>query len=311
MPQYGSAVQVLPSKLTLLSIRNADGSETLGVKNGPDIIDVRQAAQLLALDAPLTLDRLLQDGRAADLERLVAAVHASERAQTVIRTESEITHGRLFRNPGKIICVGLNYRRHAQEVGMAIPQLPILFSKFSNALAPHNATVALPPRELSHKVDYEVELVVVIGRAARDVSEADALDYVAGYCTGNDLSARDLQLERGSQWLLGKTLDGFAPIGPYFVSADQIENPNNLQLKTTVNGEVRQSSNTNDFIFNCQQVIAYISKHWTLEPGDIIFTGTPQGVIQGLPQDRQAWLKAGDKVVCEVENLGQLAVTLA
>jgi len=106
-------------------------------------------------------------------------------------------------------------------------------------------------------------------------------------------------------------LDGFAPIGPYFVSADQVENPNNLSLKTTVNGEIRQSSNTNDFIFNCQQVIAYISKHWALEPGDIIFTGTPQGVIQGMPEGRQAWLKAGDKVVCELEKLGQLAVTLA
>lgn len=310
MPNHASAARILSAKLTLLSIRNDDGSETLGVKSDTGIIDVRRAAAALAIAAPLTLDQLLQEERGADLERLIAAVRASDKAKTLLRNEADITYGRLFRKPGKILCVGLNYRRHANEVGMAIPKTPILFSKFNNALAPHNAKVPVPPREVSYKLDYEVELVVVIGRSARNVSEAKALDYVAGYCTGNDLSARDLQLERGSQWLLGKTLDGFAPIGPYFVSADQIENPNNLRLETTVNGELRQSSNTNDFIFNCQQVIAYISKHWTLEPGDIIFTGTPQGVIQGFPEDRQAWLKTGDKVVCEVEKLGQLAVTL-
>ncbi|PKU22902.1 5-oxopent-3-ene-1,2,5-tricarboxylate decarboxylase [Telmatospirillum siberiense] len=297
--------------MTLLSIRNEDGSETLGIKTATGIIDVRQAAALTGVDAPLTLDRLLQDGRGPDLGRLIAAFDASDRAKAALRPEAGLHYGRLFRNPGKILCVGLNYRRHAEEVGMAIPKTPILFSKFNNALAPHNAAVELPPRDLSYKIDYEVELVVVIGRAARNVSEADALDHVAGYCTGNDLSARDLQLERGSQWLLGKTLDGFAPIGPYFVSADQIENPNNLRLETRLNGELRQSSNTNDFIFNCQQVISYISRHWTLEAGDIIFTGTPQGVIQGLPADRQAWLKAGDKVVCSVEKLGELAVTMA
>jgi len=302
---------ILPSNLTLLSIRQADGDETLGIKIGSDVVDVCQAAKLLNINAPKTLDDLLQEGRAADLERLLTAVRASDKSDVFLLKESDITYGRLFRKPGKIICVGLNYRRHAEEVGMPIPKTPILFSKFNNALAPHNATIPLPPKEISFKFDYEVELVLVIGRATRNVSEDAALDYVAGYCTGNDLSARDLQMERGGQWLIGKTLDGFAPIGPYFVSADQIENPNDLHLETKVNGEVRQSWSTNDFIFNCQQVISYISKHWTLEPGDIIFTGTPQGVIAGLPKERQVWLKAGDEVVVGVERLGQLAVTLA
>lgn len=311
MSKKGSATGDVPTGLTLLSIRNDDGSETLGIKTAAGIIDVRQAAALTGVDAPLTLDHMLQDSRGPDLGRLIAAFNDSGKAKAALRPEAGLRYGRLLRQPGKIICVGLNYRRHAEEVGMAIPKTPILFSKFNNALAPHNATIALPPRELSFKIDYEVELVVVIGRAARDVAEADALDYVAGYCTGNDLSARDLQLERGGQWLLGKTLDGFAPIGPYFVSADQIGNPNNLRLETRLNGELRQSSNTNDFIFNCQQVISYISRHWTLEAGDIIFTGTPQGVIQGLPVERQAWLKAGDKVICGVEKLGELAVTMA
>jgi 2-keto-4-pentenoate hydratase/2-oxohepta-3-ene-1,7-dioic acid hydratase in catechol pathway len=311
LQDHGPAAQALPKNLTVLSIRNADGSETIGVKRGADIIDVRQAAVRLGIDAPLTLDRMLQDGRVKDLERLLDAIAASGDAAVFVRREADVTFGRLFAKPGKIICVGLNYRRHAEEVGMAIPKTPILFSKFNNALAAQNATISLPPRDISYKFDYETELVLVIGRPARNVSEKDALDYVAGYCTGNDLSARDLQMDHGGQWLLGKTLDGFAPIGPYFVSADQIADPNNLRLETTVNGELRQSSSTNDFIFNCQQVIAYISKHWTLEAGDIIFTGTPQGVIAGMPKDRQVWLKAGDKVLSSVENLGKLSVTLA
>jgi len=310
LPKQAPTARTLPANLTLLSLRNADGSETLGVKSGSQVIDVRQAASILKIASPLTLDQLLQEDRGADLVQLIEAVRTSDKANAAVNPEADITYGRLFSKPGKIICVGLNYRKHAEEVGMPIPQTPILFSKFNNALAPHNATIALPPYEVSYKIDYEVELVMVIGRTTRNVSEDEALHHVAGYCTGNDLSARDLQLERGSQWLQGKTLDGFAPIGPYFVSADQIENPNNLRLETTVNGELRQSSNTSDFIFNCQQVISYISKLWTLEPGDLIFTGTPQGVIGGLPVDRQIWLKAGDKVVCSVEKLGKLAVTL-
>jgi len=134
---------------------------------------------------------------------------------------------------------------------------------------------------------------------------------LAGYCTGNDFSARDLQLERGGQWLLGKTLDGFAPIGPWMVSADLVPDPNRLRLETRVNGELRQSSNTSDFIFNVQQVVAYTTRHFALEPGDIIFTGTPEGVIAGKPKDQQVWLKAGDRIESSLEGLGELRFSLA
>ena len=150
-----------------------------------------------------------------------------------------------------------------------------------------------------------MELVIIIGRQAHDVSEADALSYVAGYATGNDFSARDLQLETGGQWMIGKTPDGFAPLGPYMVTADQID-PDKLKVECRLNGETRQSSTTADFIFKTGQMVSYISRYITLQPGDIIFTGTPEGVILGKPRDQQVWLKAGDKIACSVEKLGEL-----
>jgi 2-keto-4-pentenoate hydratase/2-oxohepta-3-ene-1,7-dioic acid hydratase in catechol pathway len=301
----------LPKNTTLLSIRNADGTETLGVKTDHDVLDVRKASGLLNRAAPLTLAVLLKEGSARELASLVAAAK-SPRAKSAWLSEDAITFGRLFTDPGKIMCVGLNYRRHAQEVGMQPPGVPILFNKYNNALAAHNATIKLPPREVSYKFDYETELLIVMGKPARNVSEADALAYVAGYCTSNDFSARDLQLELpGSQWMIGKSLDDFAPIGPYFVSADLVGDPNNLRVQTWVNGEIRQDWSTNDFIHNTQKMISYISKLWTLEPGDIIFTGTPQGVIAGKPKDQQVWLKAGDEITSSIERLGELKFRLA
>jgi 2-keto-4-pentenoate hydratase/2-oxohepta-3-ene-1,7-dioic acid hydratase in catechol pathway len=301
----------MPTNVTLLSMHNDDGTDTLGVKIGADVIDVRRASKLLNIDAPQTLDQLLQEGSAAQLDKLIAAAKNSPKAKPAILAESTISYGRLFSNPGKIICVGLNYRRHAKEVNMPEPKQPILFSKYKNSIAAHNCTIMLPPKDISYKMDYETELLVVIGKKARNVSEADAAKYIAGYCTANDFSARDLQLETGGQWMIGKTLDDFAPIGPYFVSADLVGDPHDLKLETIVNGEVRQSWKTDDFIFNCYQVVAYISKHWTLEPGDIIFTGTPHGVIQGMPKEKQVWLKAGDKIESRIEKLGALKFTLA
>ncbi|OIR08441.1 ureidoglycolate lyase [mine drainage metagenome] len=301
----------LPKGLTLLSIANADGTETLGIKTGNAVIDVRKASHLLGIPAPLTMEELLREGNAAGLTRIAANI-GNARIKPALLDEANIAYGRLFTNPGKIVCVGLNYKRHAREIGMQEPRVPPLFNKFNNALAAHNCTIDLPPRDISYKFDYETEMLIVIGKPARNVPEADALNYVAGYCTANDFSARDLQLELpSSQWMIGKTLDKFAPIGPYFVSADLVGDPNNLKLETRVNGEVRQSWSTNDFIFNTQQMIAYISKHWTLEPGDIIFTGTPHGVILGYPKDKQVWLKAGDEIVSSIEKLGELKFRLA
>ena len=293
-----------------MAIRHAGGSQTLGVKFDDGVFDVAQAAGLLGQPAPLTLEQLLREGSWPQVEALVAAARSASLGQTLV-PESSITHGQLFANPGKIVCIGLNYRRHAAEVGAPIPKVPILFNKFNNALAAHKAVIRLPPREVAYKFDYETELLVVIGRHARDVGEGEALDYVAGYCTANDFSARDLQLETGGQWMIGKTLDSFAPIGPYFVSAARVGDPNNLKIETHVNGEVRQSSNTGDMIFNVRQLIAYISRHFALEPGDLISTGTPEGVIQGKPVDKRVWLKAGDQVVSTIEKLGALSFTLA
>jgi 2-keto-4-pentenoate hydratase/2-oxohepta-3-ene-1,7-dioic acid hydratase in catechol pathway len=193
-----------------------------------------------------------------------------------------------------------------------LPRVPILFNKYNNALAAHRCMIRLPPPDIAYKFDYETEMLIVIGKPARNVAEADALQYVAGYCTAQDFSARDLQLETPSvQWMVGKTLDNFGPIGPYFVSADLVGDPGNLKIETYVNGEVRQSANTGDMIFGPRQLIAYISKMWTLEPGDIIFSGTPAGVILGMPKDKQVWLKAGDRITSSIEKLGNLEFTLA
>jgi 2-keto-4-pentenoate hydratase/2-oxohepta-3-ene-1,7-dioic acid hydratase in catechol pathway len=302
----------LPTNVTLLCMRNADGSETLGVKFSDDaVLDVRKASQLLGIAAPLTLEELLKEGNAGGLNKLVAAARTSGRARAATVKESAITFGRLFTNPGKIVCIGLNYRAHVQEANMKLPSVPILFNKYNNALAAHNCTIRLPPRDVAYKFDYETELLIVIGKQARNVSEAAALNYVAGYCTAQDFSARDLQLETPStQWMIGKTLDNFGPIGPYFVSADLVD-PNNLKIQTHVNGEERQSSNTSAMIFNPQKLIAYITRMWTLEPGDIIWSGTPEGVILGYPKDKQVWLKAGDEIVSTIEKLGSLRFKLA
>ena len=303
----------MPTNVTLLAMQNADGSETLGVKLHDDVVlDVRKASHLLGIAAPATLEDLLKEGNARELNKLVAAAKTNPKAKAAMVEESSITFGRLFTNPGKIVCIGLNYRAHAAEANEKLPWVPILFNKYNNALAPHNCTIKLPPKEVSYKFDYETELLIVIGKTARNVSEADALNYVAGYCTSQDFSARDLQLETPSvQWMVGKTLDSFGPIGPYFVSADVVGDPNNLTIETHVNGEKRQSSNTSFMIFNPQKLIAYISKMWTLEPGDIIWSGTPEGVILGYPKDKQVWLKAGDEIVSSVEKLGSLKFKLA
>jgi 2-keto-4-pentenoate hydratase/2-oxohepta-3-ene-1,7-dioic acid hydratase in catechol pathway len=298
-----------PRGLTLLAMVQPDGAETLGVKLPGGVLDVAKAAVALKMDVPTTLEQLLGSGQAGALEKLIGA--AKERKE-FIRDEADIKFGRMFTKPGKIVCVGLNYKEHVEEAGEKLPKEPILFNKYNNTLASHNCTIKLPARDVSYKFDYETELLVVIGKTARNVSEAEALDYVAGYAIGHDFSARDLQLEKGGQWMVGKTLDGFAPIGPYFVSADLVD-PNNLKIETYVNDEEepRQSSHTSKFIFNPQKVISYTSRLFALEPGDIIFTGTPSGVILGMPKDKQVWLKPGDRIESRIEKLGALKFQLA
>ncbi|WP_149276523.1 fumarylacetoacetate hydrolase family protein [Pareuzebyella sediminis] len=202
--------------------------------------------------------------------------------------------------PSKIVCVGLNYAKHAAESGMALPKEPVLFFKSTSAIVGPNDDLIIPKG--SEKTDWEVELAVVIGKKASYVSEADALDHVAGYVLHNDYSERAFQIEKEGQWCKGKGCDTFAPIGPFIATKDEIDNPNDLKLWLTLNGEMVQNSATSDFIFNIQQVVSYISQFMTLLPGDIISTGTPSGV--GLGFEPPKYLKPGDVVELGIEGLG-------
>ncbi len=202
--------------------------------------------------------------------------------------------------PSKIVCIGLNYAKHAQEAGMKIPKEPVLFFKATSAIVGPNDDVVIPRG--STKTDWEVELAVVIGKKASYVSEANALDHVAGYVLHNDYSEREFQIEREGQWVKGKSCDTFAPLGPFIATSDEIENPHDLNLWLSVNGEQLQNSNTSDFVFNIPESISYISKFMTLLPGDIISTGTPFGVGLGFNPPR--YLKPGDVVELGIDGLG-------
>jgi 2-keto-4-pentenoate hydratase/2-oxohepta-3-ene-1,7-dioic acid hydratase in catechol pathway len=208
--------------------------------------------------------------------------------------------------PEKVVCVGLNYRRHAEEAGMAVPTVPVLFPKFANSIAAPGATVAVPPA--TEQVDYEAELAVVIGRRCSMVDVATALEHVAGYCCANDLSARDLQFAT-SQWMLGKAIDGFLPLGPWLVTPDEVGDPQRLQLHCWVNGERRQSTSTEDMVFSVAEIISFASRTCALVPGDVVITGTPFGVGMGF--DPPKWLRTGDEVVVEIERLGRLVTRLS
>ncbi len=202
--------------------------------------------------------------------------------------------------PSKIVCVGLNYAKHAAESGMEVPKEPILFFKATSAIVGPNDDLIIPKG--SEKTDWEVELAIVIGKKASYVSEEDAFDHIAGYVLHNDYSERAFQIEKQGQWCKGKGCDTFAPIGPFIATSDEIQDPNNLNLWLKLNGKTLQNSNTSDFIFNVQEVVSYISQFMTLLPGDIISTGTPSGV--GLGFDPPKYLKPGDVVELGIEGLG-------
>lgn len=284
------------------------GQVKLGVMTEAGIIDVHAASQTFHIKAPTSVEEAIKGGTTANevLDQLIIAANENPNPAFLIE-ESMITYAPSVSTPQKIICVGLNYRKHAEETKADIPASPILFNKFANALSAHEQSIVLP--HTSNEVDYEAELAIVIGRKAKDVAEADALDYVYGYCCANDLSARNLQ-RRTSQWMLGKSCDGFAPLGPFIVTADEISNPDNLSISCSVNGVQKQNSNTADMIFSCRTIISYISQHMTLEPGDIILTGTPEGVVIGYPKEQRVYLQAGDKVSVTIEKLGELRNTM-
>ncbi|PSL46785.1 2-keto-4-pentenoate hydratase/2-oxohepta-3-ene-1,7-dioic acid hydratase in catechol pathway [Chitinophaga niastensis] len=208
--------------------------------------------------------------------------------------------GAPIQRPSKIICIGLNYADHARETNAAIPAEPIVFFKSTSALVGPNDNLVIPRN--SQKTDWEVELVVVIGKKASYVEEKDALNYVAGYCLHNDYSERAFQIERGGQWVKGKSCDTFAPLGPWLATKEEIADVNNLRLWLTVNGQKMQDGNTSNFIFNVPFVVSYLSQFMTLLPGDIISTGTPAGV--GLGMNPQVYLKAGDVIELGIDGLG-------
>lgn len=278
---------------------------TLSTTGGTRVVAVDPSAgddryvDLAAVDASLP----------ASLRELLAAEGGVERAAAA--AEKGLAAGQFVEgtiqapipDPGKVICIGLNYRDHAEESGMAIPEEPVCFSKFGNTIIGPGESIRLPA--VSQQVDYEAELVVVIGKRAYGVAREDAFDYVAGYMNGHDVSARDWQIGKpGKQWLLGKTPDTFAPIGPWLVTRDEVADPHAMDISLRLNGETMQSGNTREFIFGVDELIAYLTQIMTLEPGDIIFTGTPPGV--GMARDPQVFLKPGDQVEVEIAGLGVL-----
>ncbi len=302
-----SEPKVLPKGMTFATLRRPDGLG-LGLRTDRGILDVVAAEQDFREGAPTTIDAVLTGrGDIEALKRLTDKARASASADRYFVALDKAAFGPCVTNPEKIICIGLNYRKHIAEMNAQVPKMPVLFSKYNTALNNHGGTVGVSETD-GAQFDYEAELVIVIGRTARNVSEADASNYIFGYCTGNDFTARDLQ-RRSTQWLIGKSLDGSAPVGPWLVTAD-LADGDNLKIECRVNGEIRQSSNTSDMVFNCKQLVSYSSKYFTLRPGDMIFTGTPEGVIAGYPKDKQVWLKAGDKVVTSIEKLGELSFTL-
>lgn len=275
----------------------ADTPFRLGVKTQGGILDV-EAADSKNAALPKTTDELIKAGEPAlkAIQALVEKASSSELLQ-----EEAVEYGPCVLAPGKIICIGLNYRQHAAESGLAVPKTPVIFSKFNNALAACGEEIPLATNAVQY--DYEAELVAVIGKKVKYVPQENALDAVFGYCNGDDFSARDLQM-RTAQWLLGKTPDKFMPVGPYLVTADEVGDPQTKPIRCWLNGEKRQDSNTGDMVFSVVELVSYISQYMTLDPGDLISTGTPQGVVLGMKE--KIWVKPGDVIEVEVEGLGRL-----
>lgn len=276
---------------------------TIQTPSGPRaaLLDGDQYVDLHSTNANLPDSlRLLLDGGESLLHLVREASQQPKAARTPMQYAKLLPP---IPDPKKIICLGLNYRDHAMETGAAIPKEPILFSKYATALIGAEQAIVLPP--VSQEVDYEAELVIVIGKRGRHIPLDRAMDYVAGYMVGHDVSARDWQLKKeGKQWMVGKTFDTFAPTGPHLVTADEVPDPHVLSIRLRLNGQTMQDSNTQQMIFRVPETLAYLSTVFTLEPGDLIFTGTPPGV--GFARKPPVYLKAGDVAEVEIEGLGLL-----
>jgi len=274
----------------------------LGVKT-PSGVFILEKAQTKEKSVPLTIqEALFVPG---GLQRVQDFVNENSkdsfRLGKLAAREDEIRLGPLFR-PRNMLCIGLNYKDHAAEGGMPLPETPVMFAKLTGSITGPGDPIVLPPNTAD--VDYEAELAVVIGRRCCRASASDALNYVAGYTCLNDVSARDFQ-RRDGQWVRAKSQDTFGPMGPYLVTSEEIPDPQNLPIRCRVNGVTLQDSNTSEMIFSVRELIAFISAGITLEPGDVISTGTPHGV--GFARKPPIFLKAGDEVVVEIEGLGKLS----
>jgi 2-keto-4-pentenoate hydratase/2-oxohepta-3-ene-1,7-dioic acid hydratase in catechol pathway len=264
------------------------------LRSGDDYVD------LLAADSSLPAS--VRGILAAGSDALGAAKRAAEKS----KKRTPVAEAKFLApvpDPNKIICLGLNYRDHALESGAAIPNEPVLFSKYTTALTGHREPIVLP--KVSSKVDYEAELVIVMGKRGRHIPLERAMQYVAGYSVGHDVSARDWQFKgEPKQWMSGKTFDTFAPVGPELVTADEVPDPHAMPIRLKLNGELMQDSTTKQLIFGVPEILAYCSTIMTLEPGDVIFTGTPPGV--GAARKPPVFMKPGDVAVVEIDGLGAL-----
>jgi len=278
--------------MQLITYYGSNGPRAAGVRGG-EFVDLNHADP----GVPACIKALLAQGP----DGIRRAEVALARGKPI--PADQVHMAPLIPNPEKIICVGLNYADHARESGMKTPAEPILFSKFSTAACAHGQPIILP--RLSQEVDFEAELVAIIGLGGRHIPRGEAIQHVAGYCCGNDVSARDWQMRKpGGQWLLGKSFDTFAPFGPALVTANEIPQSNNLQIQLRLNGHVMQKSSTAQLIFPIEYLVSYVSDICTLAPGDLIFTGTPPGV--GFARKPPVFLKPGDVVEVEIEKLGVL-----
>jgi acylpyruvate hydrolase len=304
---------VLDLKLVSYKLKGKPGPLRIGIVVNENVIDIQEAyRKYLEMERKQDLADHVQYVLPSDPATFLSigfdAVTKARKAMDAIENEEldnisfnreTVTLSAPNPSPSKIICIGKNYLDHAMEMGGEVPDYPMLFAKFTNSIIGPEDNIEKP--NVTEKLDYEVELAVVIGKEASNVSEAKALNHVAGYTLANDTSARDLQ-KRTSQFLQGKTLDNSTPIGPWIVTPDEIGDPSNLSIRSLVNGEERQSSNTSKLIFNIPYLISFISKLITLNPGDIILSGTPDGVGAGMSPPQ--FLKDGDTVTLEIEKIG-------
>ena len=278
--------------MRLVSFQSPSGSRVAAVR-GDEYVDLAKADPGI----PSSMNEFLAGGRQLFDRATIAAQRGSGISRDQVRLLAPVP------TPQKVFCVGLNYADHARETGKEAPPEPVIFNKFVTAVSAHEAAIVLP--KLSREVDYEAELVAVIGRGGRHIPRESALDHVAGYCCGHDVSARDWQLRKpGGQWLLGKSFDTFAPFGPELVTSDEVGDAGKLRIQLRINGKTMQDSTTAQLIFSVAELVAYLSGVCTLAPGDVIFTGTPPGV--GAARKPPVFLQPGDTVEVEIERVGIL-----